>query len=202
MVKDLPKIDDVEAAAAEAEAKDTREDAETVDVAQQQPRTQQPKAERPHDVLKDRLRIEWRSEMSGEGDDAEETGRTIVSMSGALEFIITEVTDGGELKYSSSFLRTNQDDMRDAMAVALKNAVNRRFNEKWNELNPPEQRERKAREKMSEKAQRLEAKANTMERIVGEMSAAMIESRPVNFDLFDELGVDPVQFGLTRPKGK
>lgn len=196
MATKLPKIDDVDADAAEAEARDAKEDAAAV----QQPRTPQAKPEKPHDVLKDRLRIEWEAEKTGEGDDAEETGRTIVKMSGALDFIITEVTDGGEIKYSSSFLRSNQDDVKDAIGVALKNAVNRRFNEKWNELFPPEQRERKAREKMSEKAERLEQKANVMERIVAEMSSAMVESRPINYGLFDELGVDPAQFGLQRPK--
>lgn len=154
---------------------------------------QKPKHDENSGVQQNTLKVEWTSD--------EEAGTHDVSMTGRLRFTITEaVNDGGEIVMKSGLFRNDQEELKDAISVALKNAVNRAFVTRWKELFPPEVTERKAREKSSEKVARLEQRADTMEQIVNEMSAAMIEDRPINFDLFDQLGVDPAKFGLQRPK--
>lgn len=149
----------------------------------------------PNNVLQNTLKIEW------ESDD--ENGIHTVLMNGRLKFqILEEVSEKGEIILRSSLFRSPQEELKDAISIACKNAVSRAFTAKWNELFPPEVRERAKREKISDKADRLEARANAMELIVAEMSSSMIEGRPINFELFDELGIDPAAFGLTRPNAE
>lgn len=129
-----------------------------------------------------------------------------VTMSGELVFDIAEVQVDGSPVYKSGLFRSDQDDAKDAIAVGLKNAVNRAFVAVWNEVYPPERRERAKREKATEKAARLENTVEQMSRVQKVMMDAMLEGRLPTAEDFqpfvDEgidlkaMGVDVVAFGL------
>lgn len=145
-------------------------------------------------VKSNTIKVVWESD--------EEGGEHTVLVTGKLEFVIKEHALNGEIVYRSGLFRSDQDDLKDAIGVAVKNGVHRAFITKWNEINPPEQRERKGRERMADKVARSDARAASLEAVVVEMTNAMVQQREVDWAVFDAAGIDPAQFGLERPKDK
>jgi len=152
-------------------------------------------------MFKDGFKIEWTSETVGEGDDAEQTGRHFVTVSGTTKFEIVEsvVEEGentGAIVYQSAMLKVAQDDFKSAINVSLKNAIGRAFTKKWDELFPPVTRERAKRETLSDKLSKSEEQNAKMQLALTEIVNATSEGRPINIQWLIEQGVDLEAVGL------
>lgn len=155
-------------------------------------------------LLKNTLAITW--DAAGT-DDAPVTR---VTLRGELVFDVAEFeTPAGETIYRSGLFRTDQQDEKDAIAVALKNGVNRAFTAAWNEIYPPEKRERAQREKLSEKNARQQVQIDQMAALQAELMDALLNGRKpslanlvsmgIDENRLRELGVDPAAFdGVTE----
>jgi hypothetical protein len=140
-------------------------------------------------VLKNTLTIVWHED--------EDAGVTTVTMGGDLVFEVAEHEDErGETVYRSTLFRSDQDDQKDAIAVALKNAANRAFRAAWDEIYPPEKRERARREKQSEMNARLQTENERLKAVQDELMAAMLEGRTPDIAKLRELGADLAAYGL------
>lgn len=138
---------------------------------------------------RNRLKVEWESN--------EDEGKHEVRLSGTLTFEVVEtVGDNGEILFNSAFLRTRQDELKDALAISLKNGVNRAFQDKWNERFPPAQRERAQRETLTSKNMKLEERNKQLQVVQAELMDALMNKRPVDLDKLREQGIDPAEFGL------
>lgn len=153
--------------------------------------------------VKNGIKIEWTQDKDDEGV---ELGVYHVKMAGTARFDVVErPNEQGVIEFHSGLMKVAQDDLHDALATSCKNVANQAFRTIWNELFPPEVRERATRETLTVKNEKLSNENEQMRTAIEqakivrtEMFAAYKEGRPINIAMLREQGIDPEEYDLAE----